>query len=99
MNTEVMATLSSFLPLILMVVFFYLLIMLPERKRKKKFNEMVAAMEKGDEIITIGGIEGKIVQLKDTTVVIETGKSDADGKSTITVHKWAIKEVKVKEKA
>ncbi len=99
MNPEVMATLGSFLPLILMLVLFYLMIMLPEKKRKKKFNEMLAAMEKGDEVITIGGIEGKIIQLKDTTVVLETGKSDADGKTTICLHKWAIKEVKQKEKA
>ena len=91
--------LLGFLPLILMLVLFYLMIMLPEKKRKKKFNEMVAAMEKGDEIITIGGIEGKIVQLSDTTVVLETGKSSAEGKTTITLHKWAIKEVKQKEKA
>ena len=89
----------GFLPLILMLVLFYVMIMLPEKKRKKKFNEMVAALEKGNELITIGGIEGKIVQISDTTVVLETGKSGAEGKNTITVHKWAIKEVKQKEKA
>lgn len=94
-----MANLAGFLPLILMLALFYLMIMLPEKKRKKKFNEMIAAMEKGDEIITIGGIEGKIVQLKDTTVVLETGKGDQESRSTLCVHKWAIKEVKVKEKA
>lgn len=94
-----MANLAGFLPLILMLALFYLMIMLPEKKRKKKFNEMIAAMEKGDEIITIGGIEGKIVQLKDTTVVLETGKGDQECKTTLCVHKWAIKEVKVKEKA
>ncbi len=93
------AELMSLLPLVLMIVLFYVMIMLPEKKRKKKFNEMIAAMEKGDEIITIGGIEGKIVQLKDTTVVMETGKGDAENKTTLCVHKWAIKEVKVKEKA
>ncbi len=93
------AQLMGLLPLVLMIVLFYVMIMLPEKKRKKKFNEMIAAMEKGDEIITIGGIEGKIVQLKDTTVVLETGKGDAESKSTLCVHKWAIKEVKVKEKA
>ena len=89
----------SIIMMVLMLVLFYVMIMLPEKKRKKKFNEMIAAMEKGDEIITIGGIEGKIVQLKDTIVVIETGKGDQESRSTLCVHKWAIKEVKVKEKA
>ena len=60
---------------------------------------MIASLEKGNELITIGGIEGKVVQLSDTTVVLETGKSGAEGKTTITIHKWAIKEVKQKEKA
>ena len=94
-----MALLGSFLPLILMLVLFYLMIMLPEKKRKKKFNEMVAAIEKGDQVITIGGIEGKVIQLKDTTIVIETGKGNENEKTTLTLHKWAIKDVKQKEKA
>ncbi|MBR5239281.1 MAG: preprotein translocase subunit YajC [Clostridia bacterium] len=96
---DTMALIGSFLPLILMLVLFYLMIMLPEKKRKKKFNEMVAAIEKGDQIITIGGIEGKVIQLKDTTIVIETGKGSENEKTTLTLHKWAIKDVKQKEKA
>ena len=99
MPAELMATVTTFLPLILMLVFFYLLIILPDKKRKKKHNEMVAGLEKGDKIISIGGIEGKVVQIKDTTVIIETGKSSENEKSTLTLHKWAIKEVKQSEKA
>jgi len=96
---DIMGTLGLFLPMIVMLVVFYLMIILPEKKRKKKFNEMVAGMEKGDQLITIGGIEGKVIQIKDTTVIIETGKSGENEKTTITVHKWAIKEVKQKQKA
>ena len=94
-----MGNLMGFLPLILMLVLFYVMIMLPEKKRKKKFNEMVAALQKGDQLITIGGIEGKVIQIKDTTILIETGKISENEKTTLTLHKWAIKEVKQKIKA
>ncbi len=87
--------LSSFLPLILMIVLFYFLIILPQKKKDKKFKEMVAALEKGDTVITIGGIEGKVVQIKDTTITIENGPDN----TKITFHKWAIKDVVQKEKA
>lgn len=86
---------ASFLPLIIMVVVFYFLIILPQKKKDKKFKEMVAAMEKGDTVITIGGIEGKVCQIKDTTFVLETGADN----TKIVFHKWAIKEVVQKEKA
>ena len=96
---NLLGVIGPFFPLILMLVVFYLMIMLPEKKRKKQFNAMVAALEKGDRIITIGGIEGKVVQIKDTTIMIETGKSGDTEKTTLTLHKWAIKDVKQEEKA
>ena len=84
---------------VVMIVIFYLMIILPEKKRKKQFSAMVAALEKGDQIISIGGIEGKVIQIKDTTIMIETGKSGETEKTTLTLHKWAIKEVKQEKKA
>ena len=89
------AMLSSFLPLIIMIVVFYFLIIMPQKKKDKKFKEMVAAMEKGDTVITIGGIEGKVVQIKDSTFTMETGSDN----TKLTFQKWAIKNVEVKEKA
>lgn len=92
---EAASMISAFLPLIIMIAVFYFLIIMPQKKKDKKFKQMLAAMEKGDQIVTIGGIEGKVVQIKDTTVTIETGMD----KTKICFQKWAIKEVVQVEKA
>ena len=55
-----------------MFALMYFLLILPEKKRTKKYNEMVSALEKNDEIVTRGGILGKIVIVEDDYVVIET---------------------------
>lgn len=95
MPQDMNAILSSFLPMIVIIAVFYFLIIMPQKKKDKKFKEMVAALEKGDTVITIGGIEGKVVQIKDTTIVLETGPDS----TKIVFHKWAIKDVAQKEKA
>lgn len=64
--------LSIVLPFVLMFGLMYLLLILPEKKRTKKYNEMVSALEKNDEIITRGGIMGKIIIIEEDYVVIET---------------------------
>ncbi|MBO5408197.1 MAG: preprotein translocase subunit YajC [Clostridia bacterium] len=89
------AMLSSFLPLIIMIVVFYFLIILPQKKKDKKFKEMLANMQKGDAIVTIGGIEGRVSQIKDTTVTVEVGSDN----TKLVLQKWAIKSVEQKEKA
>lgn len=63
---------ATFLPLILMFGLMYLLLILPEKKRTKKYNAMISELQKGDEILTRGGIIGKIINLQDDTVIIET---------------------------
>ena len=50
----------------------YFLLILPEKKRTKKYNEMISAIEKNDEIITRGGIMGRVVIVEDDYVVIES---------------------------
>ena len=87
--------LESFLPLILMVVAAYFLIIAPQRKKDKKTKEMIASIEKGSDIITIGGIEGKVIQVKDDAVTIETGMD----RTKLTFKKWAIREALQKEEA
>ncbi len=56
----------------LLVVFFWFFIMRPQRKQEKQARDMRASLQVGDEITTIGGIIGKIVSIKDETLVIET---------------------------
>lgn len=61
---------GGFLPIILMFVIFYFLLIRPQQKRNKERNAMLAALKKGDKIVTIGGIHGTIQDLDDNTVVI-----------------------------
>ncbi|VYU05358.1 preprotein translocase subunit YajC [Clostridium tertium] len=66
------AILSLVLPFALMFGLMYFLLILPEKKRTKKYNEMISAIEKNDEIVTRGGIMGKVVIVEDDYVVIES---------------------------
>lgn len=66
------AMLSLVLPFALMFGLMYFLLILPEKKRTKKYNEMISAIEKNDEIITRGGIMGRVVIVEDDYVVIES---------------------------
>lgn len=66
------AILSLVLPFALMFALMYFLLILPEKKRTKKYNEMITALAKNDEIVTRGGIMGKIVIVEDDYVIIET---------------------------
>ncbi|MGG7058514.1 preprotein translocase subunit YajC [Clostridium nigeriense] len=64
--------LSLVLPFALMFGLMYFLLILPEKKRTKKYNEMLSALEKNDEIVTRGGIMGKIIIVEDDYVIIES---------------------------
>ncbi|HQC37452.1 MAG TPA: preprotein translocase subunit YajC, partial [Thermotogota bacterium] len=59
---------------------FYFLIIMPQRKRDKQYKTMMNELKVGDKIVTIGGIIGKVISLKDQTVDIQT----ADTKLEIT---------------
>jgi preprotein translocase subunit YajC len=50
---------------------FYLFIIMPRKKQEKKQTELVAALKRGDKIVTIGGIRGEISKVKDETVVVK----------------------------
>lgn len=63
--------LASFLPLILVFVFFYFFVIRPQSKQQKKISNMRNSLEKGDEIMTIGGFYGRIVGFKDDAVIVE----------------------------
>ena len=76
----------TIVPLLLMFVVLYFLMIRPENKRKKKTEEMRNALSLGDEITTIGGLTGKIVQVTEDTVTFETGED----RVRIQAKKWAI---------
>ena len=64
---------STIIMMVIMVAVFYFMLIRPENKRKKEADEMRASLRVGDEIITIGGICGKIVDVKENKIVIESG--------------------------
>lgn len=62
--------LGQFLPIIVMVAIFYFLLIRPQQKRTKQRNAMLAALKKGDKIVTIGGVHGTIQEISDDTVTL-----------------------------
>lgn len=75
--------------IIYLVVIFgvmYFLMIRPQRKKQKEEKKMRENLQVGDEIVTIGGIYGRVISLKEDTIVIES-KSDH---SKITVARWAM---------
>lgn len=65
---------------------FYFLLIRPQRKKAKEEKKLRDSLQVGDEIVTIGGIYGRIISLKEDTIVIES-KSDH---SKITIARWAL---------
>ena len=72
--------------LAIMVGIMYFLMIRPESKRKKEEEQMRSSLKVGDDIVTIGGITGKVVQVKDDKFVIETGADMV----RIEFAKWAL---------
>ena len=65
--------LATLLPLIAMFAIMYFLLKLPEKKRSKKYNEMLSALKVNDEVLTRGGIVGKIITIEEDQMVIQSG--------------------------
>ena len=83
------------LPIAMVVVFgvfFYFFMIRPQKKQEKEVNEMRNSLSVGDEITTIGGIIGKVISIRDETVVIETSHD----RTKIRLLKSAISKVDVK---
>ena len=65
--------LLGFLPIILMFVVLYFLMIRPQMKRAKEHKQMLEALSKGDEVVTAGGIVGKVSKVGDGYVTLEVG--------------------------
>ena len=63
--------LGGLLPLIIIFVLFYFLLIRPQTKRAKEHKQMVAALAKGDEVVTSGGVLGKITEVGESFIRIE----------------------------
>ncbi len=78
--------LIQLLPLVLIFVVFYFLLIRPQKKRDKETQKMRNSVQVGDEVITAGGIIGRVVSIKEDNVVIETGND----RSKVRIKRWAI---------
>lgn len=81
---EMLATLA---PILLMFVIFYFLLIRPQQKRQKQVREMQSALQKGDHVVTIGGLHAEIHAIDEETVILRTG-----GDTTLTYDRAAIRE-------
>jgi preprotein translocase subunit YajC len=62
---------TTFVTFGLIIVIFYFLIIRPQRKKDKETKEMLSSIKKGDKVVSIGGIHGTVVAVKETTVVVK----------------------------
>ena len=67
-------TIMGLMPLVLMFVIFYFLLIRPQQKRQKEHKAMVEALKRGDEIVTTGGLQGKITGVTDDSLTVEIAK-------------------------
>lgn len=81
------SNLTSFLPLVLMFVVMYFLMIRPQQKRAKEQRAMMDALAKGDEVVTAGGILGRVTKVADAYVTVEmaVGTEVVIQKSSVTM--------------
>ena len=87
-----MGSIGSLLLIVLMFVAMYFFMIRPQKKQERETNDMRNNLQVGDEITTIGGIIGKIVSIKEETVMIETGHD----RTKIRILRTAVRNVDVK---
>jgi len=75
----------TLLPFVFIFGIFYFLVIMPQKKQKQQLQEMIAALKINDEIVTNGGVIGKIKEVKDTSFIIQSAE-----KSFIEVGKSAV---------
>lgn len=68
---DMMSTLTSMLPLVLMFVVLYFVMIRPQMKKQKEHRTMIDALAKGDPVATVGGLIGKVTKLSDSVITME----------------------------
>lgn len=80
-----MGSLTTFMPLILMFVVMYFLMIRPQQKRAKEQRDMMAALTRGDEVVTVGGVLGTVSKVNEQYVTIQIANA-----TEIVVQKSAV---------
>jgi preprotein translocase subunit YajC len=89
MDQEQLQSLSAYALPIIAVISMYLFVLLPQRKREKKSREMLNSIKEGQEIITVGGVIGKIVNIKNDEITIISSIE----KTQLKLMRWAVREI------
>lgn len=66
---------SFVIQMVAVLAIFYFLFILPQRKEQKRHRELLAALKPGDEVVTVGGVIGDVVQIKDDQVLLKSAES------------------------
>jgi preprotein translocase subunit YajC len=69
-SSATVSPLFQFFPLILIFIIFYFLLIRPQKQKEKEHQKMLLGIDKNDEIVTLGGIHGTVVNVKDKTVIL-----------------------------
>lgn len=77
--------LMSFLPLVLIIVVFWLFMIRPQMKRQKELKKFRDSLQKGDKVVTTGGIYGKVAEIQDYTITMEV-----EGQVRLKIDKSAV---------
>src|SRR5574344_901400 len=84
--------LTMMIPLILIVVIMYFFMIRPQNKKQKETEKMIAALKKGDKVVTIGGIHGVVSSTKEKTVIIKV-----DDNTKLEINRSAVSGVEVEK--
>lgn len=84
---QYLAAIGQFAPLVVLIILFYFLMIRPQRKRDKAEREMRNSIQVGDEISTIGGFIGRVVNVKDDVLIIES----SNDRTKLKIYRWAIR--------
>ena len=79
---------GAIIPMVLALVVLWIFLIRPQKKKEKQLQDMLSKLRVGDEVASIGGIHGKIVRVKETIFLLETGIGT--NKSYITIERSAI---------
>ncbi len=88
-STSSGSLLSSVLFMVVLLVAFYFLLIRPQKKKDKQAQEMRNSLEVGDGVTSIGGIMGRVISIKDDTILVETGSD----RTKLRLKKWAVQDV------
>lgn len=70
---DAMSIIMSVAPLVLIFIVFYFLLILPQKKKAQEHKQMLESIQKGDDVITTGGIHGKVVGIADNVLTLDVG--------------------------